>query len=140
MKFKTPCFVRIKNAGKRKELIVWLENIGYDCSTAHTDEVHYGKTEPVFIVVNGGHCRIQHNRPMLIEEHDCGIDIELFKALAAMNNDNDREQWFVNGLGFWRKASGDTSIGCTLDEHGIKHFFRKASAKKIIEHFKTVHL
>lgn len=27
--------------------------------------------------------------------YDCGENIEMFKALAAMNSDHDREQWFV---------------------------------------------
>lgn len=27
--------------------------------------------------------------------YDCGENIEMFKALAAMNSDNDREQWFI---------------------------------------------
>ena len=26
---------------------------------------------------------------------NCGENIEMFKALAAVNSDNDREQWFV---------------------------------------------
>lgn len=30
---------------------------------------------------------------------DCGTDIDLFKALAAMNDDNDLEQWFVDRVG-----------------------------------------
>ena len=29
MKFTTPCFVRVENPEKRKELIEWLEGIGY---------------------------------------------------------------------------------------------------------------
>ena len=27
--------------------------------------------------------------------YNCDENIEMFKALAAMNRDNDREQWFV---------------------------------------------
>lgn len=27
--------------------------------------------------------------------YDCGENVELFKALAAMNDENDREQWFI---------------------------------------------
>lgn len=141
MKFITPCFIRTKDAGKRKELIAWLENIGYDCSTVRTDEVHYGKTEPVFIVVNGGHCRIQHNRPMLIEEYDCGTDVELFKALAAMNDGNDREQWFVCTESYKESESISWEVGdfdfYYLDEDYTGKKWRKATSNEIVEHFKN---
>lgn len=129
MKFTTPCFVRVKDG--REELLTWLEHIGYDCSTARVDVEYYGKTEPVFMVVNGGDFRIQHNRPMLIEEHDCGTDIELFKALAAMNAENDREQWFIEEGRMFK---------CTSDKlHNYSYhvlYTRKATAEEIIEHFK----
>ena len=32
---------------------------------------------------------------MIRECVNCGENIEMFKALAAMNSDNDREQWFI---------------------------------------------
>lgn len=44
MKFTTPCFVRVEDAEKRKELTEWLEGIGYyvcscclfgGCNTLH---------------------------------------------------------------------------------------------------------
>lgn len=134
MKFTTPCFVRIKSTDQREKLITWLEHIGYDCSTARTDVEYYGKTEPVFMVVNGGDCRIQHNRPMLIEEHDCGTDIELFKALAAMNDDNCREQWFVSDclLKFERLK------GVVKTEHGKRCLCRGEWFKVLIDEARDI--
>lgn len=141
MKSSTPCFVLVKGKGKRTELIAWLENVGYNCDTARDDSEHYGMIESVFIVVNGGHCRIQHNRPMLIEEYDCGTDVELFKALAAMNDENDRDQWFMchrgSGEDFYSGHlfhCDEVYCLCTEIEQ------RTATAEEIIEHFKTIHL
>lgn len=134
MKFTTPCFVRVED--ERYELISWLEDVGYDCSTARVDVGYYGKTEPVFVVANDDDCRIQHNRPMSIHEYDCGTDIELFKALAAMNNENDRWQWFTGELNkesiWWKCNQSDKRErymkGCLL---------HKATAEEVIEHFKN---
>lgn len=140
-KFTTPCFVCVKYADQREKLITWLEHIGYDCSTARTDVEYYGKTEPIFMVVNGGDCRIQHNRPMLIEEHDCGTDVEMFKALAAMNSENDREQWFVakcdindHGTILWHER--DLGLYDEVVE-ALRDLFRKATAEELINHFKS---
>ncbi len=73
---------------------------------------------------------------MSIHEYDCGTDIELFKALAAMNNENDRWQWFTGELNkesiWWKCNQSDKRErymkGCLL---------HKATAEEVIEHFKN---
>ena len=37
--------------------------------------------------------------------YDCGENVELFKALAAMNDENDREQWFIAEEACWSIGS-----------------------------------
>ena len=71
---------------------------------------------------------------------DCGENIELFKALAAMNDENDREQWFIaEEAKAWVNQGLYAPIGsfekCLL-EHRVGIPARKATVEEIIEHFK----
>lgn len=68
---------------------------------------------------------------------DCGTNIPLFKALAAMNEENDREQWFIE----WRtphaqmiKCSHEKAKDCFGERWHL--VWEKATAAEIIEHFK----
>ena len=62
---------------------------------------------------------------------DCGENIELFKALAAMNDENDLEQWFVSN-----KGSEWAICKKTLNVYsGV--LCRKATAEEIVEYFKN---
>lgn len=70
---------------------------------------------------------------------DCGDNIELFKALAAMNNENDMDQWFIcqknkNGDMYFRKCT----ITCITEWYYLRWYYlcRKAAAEEIIKHFK----
>lgn len=63
---------------------------------------------------------------------DCGTDIELFKALAAMNDENDNEQYFVTelaGSSYCVHKNRNTNLDYSL-------VCRKATAEEIIGHFK----
>ena len=144
MKFITPCFVRIEDAKKREELIGWLFNLGYELCE-HLRGID--GDSPVVIAAFGKidlwvrtHCKSETC-------FDCGENIELFKALAAMNDENDRKQWFIN--------DNYADVGCVMwhlcDEKKFKHYyvewedgetdirsqFRKATAAEIVEHFKN---
>lgn len=71
---------------------------------------------------------------------DCGENVELFKALAAMNDENDREQWFIaEEAKAWVNQGLYAPIGsfekCLL-EHRVGIPARKATVEEIIEHFK----
>ena len=146
MKFITPCFVRVENPEKRKDLFEWLCEIGY-VPTYRIDKYY-----PV--VVAGLTKECVDIAPKSVFEGlayygliDCGENIELYKALAAMNDDNDREQWFIN--------DNYADVGCVMwhlcEEKKFKHYyvewedgetdicsdFRKATAEEIIEHFKS---
>lgn len=80
MAFLTPCFVRVEDAAEREKLIEWLLYIGHKSVIANDFEV---------TTIGDGHI-------------ECGTSVELFKALAAMNDENDREQWFVGDNGEFR--------------------------------------
>jgi hypothetical protein len=129
MKFTTPCFVRVEDAEKRKELIGWLFSIGY-ALCEHLIGMD-GET-PVVVAAFGKfdlwvrtHCKSETC-------FDCGENIDLFKALAAMNDENDNEQYFVTelaGSSYCLHKNRNTNLDYSL-------VCRKATAEEIIEHFK----
>ena len=62
---------------------------------------------------------------------DCGTNEELFLALAALRDDTDRNQWFVDDVtGVWDRSESELpSRYMQLNGH-------KATAEEIVEHFK----
>ena len=75
---------------------------------------------------------------------NCGKNIELFKALAAMNDENDQEQWYAyteyptnegkNGVRkfvFNEPARFDSFVDVPSG------YYRKATAEEIVEYFKN---
>lgn len=74
---------------------------------------------------------------------DCGTNVDLFRALAAMNDDNDREQWFVVKTNISDYYDIDDIIYQKGDiffnasgEPLVEKNFRKATAEEIVEYFK----
>lgn len=130
MKFNTPCFVRVEDAEKRKELIAWLNRLGYkvyDWYWGQYIRVIRCWTTPKGISKAVGYPCKQVRKTDI----DCGSNIELFKALAAMNDENDREQWFTDGARWYmcqsKKVHPDyKALG-----------YRKATTEEIIERYKN---
>lgn len=152
MIFLTPAFVRVNDSEKRKELTEWLQGIGYmvcrcclfdGWNTLHCGAINRNRIDYEVHGIpdydgdtgyNVGWFKAE-NADKEYPSYDCGEDIELFKALAAMNDGNDREQWFIDELGHFEK--------CRVKEANIVGWImlygktpRKASAEEIIEHFK----
>ena len=128
MTFTTPCFVRVENPEKRKELTEWLESLGYRLEYLRNDGVAvltsenrvYVYGEVVYEIIKSDYDTI-----------DCGANIELFKALAAMNDENDREQWFVSNEGsVWAICKEMLNV-----YSGV--LCRKATVEEIVEYFKN---
>ena len=135
MKFTTPCFVRVEDAEKRKELAVWLSSIGRYVSPAVTSSDDHKDwvivTEPYDPDLDG-YVGIWAKTPKSPAFIDCGENIELFKALAAMNDENDNEQYFVTelaGSSYCLHKNRNTNLDYSL-------VCRKATAEEIIEYFK----
>lgn len=133
MTFTTPCFVRVENPEKRKELIEWLEGIGYRIlfSARHSlieSELRYISAHKQGYVMADSRLSCDE----WIESIDCGKNIELFKALAAMNYENYREQWFVEE-GKMFKCTSDKIDNYTYNWPTT----RKATAEEIVEYFKN---
>lgn len=133
MTFTTPCFVRVENPEKRKELIKWLKGIGYRIlfSARHSlieSELRYISAHKQGYVMADSRLSCDE----WIESIDCGENTELFKALAAMNEWNYREQWFVEE-GKMFKCTSDKINGYTYNWPNT----RKATAEEIVEYFKN---
>lgn len=124
MKFITPCFVRVEDAEKRKELVEWLKKIGYK-STQISEE------DKIIAASDSGYfCTLSEPPHLLAFPNDCNTTIDLFKALTAMNDENDSEQLFYSsqGLLFFNPA------GAVV--HDALKPCRKATKEEIIGHFK----
>ena len=151
MSFTTPCFVRVEDAKERKVLTDWLEEIGYRvcicttfvnwntmrCSMVERNGVATPEVHAIPDYDYDGECGIDQfiyeNSKKLVPDYDCGSNIELFKALAAMNDKNDREQWFIEEGRMFK---------CTSDKINNYSYHwlttRKATAEEIVEHFKKM--
>lgn len=75
----------------------------------------------------------------------CGTNVDLFRALAAMNDDNCLEQWFTDGQNwgickdkYWavQVAKWDVEGNDDMLEMAINPQCHKATAEEIVEYFK----
>ena len=135
MTFTTPCFVRVENPEKRKELIEWLEGIGYRLEYLRNDGVIVLTSENrVYVYGEAVHEIIKRDYDTI----DCGENTELFKALAAMNYENHREQWFTDGYHFELCPTNKADMVAWHMMYRTKP--RKATAEEIVEYFKNKEL
>ena len=126
MTFTTPCFVRVENPEKRKELIEWLEGIGY---------THFPFIHDSCLIATDSDGRIWLTDANRDGAYDCQTDTYLFKALAAMNYENDREQWFTDGYHFALCPTNKADMVAWHMMYRTKP--RKATAEEIVEYFKN---
>lgn len=159
MTFTTPCFVRVEDPAERKKLIEWLEWIGHDvCICCHFEGHSTLYCDPILkskFDVHGfpdkedeiGFTIEKLKRENAMKDYpsyDCGTSVELFRALAAMNDENDRDQWFTDGERWglckdeylavqaadWYIAEDDDMLDMYANN------CRKATAEEIVEYFK----
>lgn len=97
MRFNTPCFVRVENVMEREELLQWLESIGYIRIHNGPGECNIPISECPYITAGNmsvastkfGVCCYHYSKYSMRYDIDCGANVGLFKALAAMNDEND---------------------------------------------------
>lgn len=131
MTFTTPCFVRVENPEKRKELIEWLKWIGYRLEYLRNDGVIVLTSENrVYVYGEAVHEIIKSDYDAI----DCGENTDLFKALAAMNDENYYYQWFATIL-----KPGYIVLNNSMNNNQLftEPLFRKATAEEIVEYFKN---
>lgn len=147
MAFLTPCFVRVEDQAERQKLIKWLKNIGWVFIGPYSKKRKYLLCKPTdktitAWVMNERYAEALENIGYVF----CGTNIDLLRALSAMNDENDREQWFVvlkkvkvrdieYNDEFWIYDAGKMFFN-DVDQHLSKEYFRKSTAEEIVEHFK----
>ena len=129
MGFTTPCFIRKNTPELRKK----LEELGYKNRNLYFYDC-------IGVVYDGFDCISQWMFGSIWDFADCidcGVNEDLFLAIAALRNDTDKYQWFTDGnkwiLCFEIKFSTCwvyNDIDVNLD------VIHKATVNELIEHFK----
>ena len=134
MKFTTPCFVCVEDVEERAKLLRWLfaiEYAGWNWIDKANFIVASGLDDGCVDVVSCDTSVGLAARGFI----DCGENIELFKALAAMNDENDLDQWFIDESGRFEKCSfKKANVVGWIMLYGKTP--RKATAEEIVEYFK----
>lgn len=142
MGFTTPAFIRKNTPELRKK----LEELGYKpllcikdgeclCTTSNLGHYH---SIPATLFDN----KDPHSTYDCAGRIDCGTNEDLFLAIAALRNDTDHNQLFVNDKGDWgiyRDGSDGELPG--MDFYGMPidfnlYHYHKATVEELIEHFK----
>lgn len=94
MSFQTSCMVLVRDEQQQIKLEKWVKGIGRQIIGGRQDWYNF------FLADTDQTCfwlQLDENDLGLFDQdfYNCDENIEMFKALAAMNRDNDREQWFV---------------------------------------------
>lgn len=131
MTFTTPCFVRVEDAAEREKLIEWMKDIGYEYVKPPKEELFGHKVVCDLSCFGTSH---DEHTFATAEYIDAGTSVDLFRALAAMNDENDREQWFVVDDGF------EEEMVCSKSDVYYDYILscydhRKATAEEIVEYF-----
>lgn len=134
--FTEKCIIEIPIAYKgnqtsldehKKYIIDTLEYIGYKRTGKYSDDINYK-----FIYISTGKYRLSINKPEIKEGiHDCKTNVDLFIALASLNNKHDNHQWFIchtpSGPLWERFANGP-------DRYAMLNG-NKATVKDLYDHF-----
>lgn len=135
MGFTTPAFIRKNTSDLRKQ----LERLGY---YLHPECIDDDRGNYLFV-----NREYYLNRPLGYSEElsrsiDCGTNESLFLAIAALRDDTDNNQMFINGKGDWGICRDGSDGGLEgLDFYGIPNDlnvdnYHKATVEELIEHFK----
>ena len=142
--FKHSCFIKKNTEDLKKQ----LEELGYsysgfdnqnnDCLATSIIPKNYSIINEYLIETNNPHTSWGINRV------DCGENIDLFLAIAALRSDSDYNQWFILEERYGEDDYGFLEVGSWhfCKEANYKNYFpigfkcRKASLKEIQDHFK----
>lgn len=135
MGFTTPCFIRKNTPELRKK----LEELGYKNRNLYFYDC-------IGVVYDGFDCISQWMFGSIWDFADCidcGVNEDLFLAIAALRDDTDKNQLFTNDKGDWgiyRDGSNGGLLG--MDFYGMPNDFNlshyhKATVNELIEYFKT---
>lgn len=122
--FTTSCYIELNTPEIRER----LEKLGY---------VDNGIYDGNCIITNHNLGKYDYYDDVLqlSEFINCGKNIDLFFALAALQDDSDYMQWFTNDEE-WELCEHNKWLECWQPEfHKIYNKWRKATPAELIEHF-----
>jgi hypothetical protein len=134
MGFTTPCFIRKNTEELRKK----LEDIGYKNagSSNHHDIIYTDTEHGVYFTTFASNITDDE------VAYDCKYNRTLFLAIAALRDDTDNNQMFINGKGDWGIYRDGSDGGLSgIDFYGMPNDlnvdnYHKATVEELIEHFK----
>lgn len=125
--FLRECLLR--NVGEAKMHVIYeLTKLGYPAMYMKFENNVGGSN----VVCEGQtwHCTDSDNKPHCI---DCGENIALFLAIAALRDDSDYMQWFTDGEKWIQDKRDDYDVIKYGPSNPIN--FRKATINELMEHF-----
>lgn len=132
---KHSCYVRIEDPDKRKEVYEWLGTIGH---IIHYD-IEIAEDDDEYIVVTDNYSDLFDEKWIKQERKvrhiDCGTNIDYFKAIAAINDENDYMQWFVHASNGSFDLSKRESISKYPLPGRVTRLWRKATPSELEEYF-----
>ena len=139
MAFIQPCFIRKNTPELRKK----LEEIGYNRYPLWMADWSDDDSRYIYLVTDVLYYTFpqEPTKPKNGEYINCGENEELFIALAALRDDSDYMQWFVNKNGYFEMCFND-KVENYLCGYGVRKYrqidetYHKATVEEIIEHFK----
>lgn len=136
MGFTTPCFIRKNTANIRNR----LEEFGYYCNPyVGWRNLYYNLCTSIFGVnmvysLDDDDTDDLEKIDSLI---DCGMNEELFLAIAALRDDTDKYQWFTDGNKWIMCRTIEFSIYRVYNNIDVNtDTIHKATVNELVEHFK----
>lgn len=140
MGFTTPCFIRKNTEELRKR----LQELGYiKNSPVWTDNCHIiwayqysqekGFDIPHYVMANAFDIPFDKHSLLCGKFIDCGIEEDLFLAIAALRDDNNYMQWFTDGNHWYQNKIADREVECFGAGDPIG--YHKATVEELTEHF-----
>ena len=130
MGFTTACFIRKNTSQLQKK----LADIGYKFTCFPSGDVLITENEQAIAYIEK-----LSNAPYYGIEEDCGTNEELFLAIAALRDDTDKYQWFVNEkmeFVFCNQSELKHVIDNSYDwcDYSVSDF-HKATVEELTNHF-----
>ena len=125
MGFTTAAFIRRNTPELRKK----LEELGYK---RYGNPFQITDDSKLITTIDGEY--VPYNVPLDDSFIDCGTHEELFLAIAALRDDNDKYQCFTDGY-HWERCPDDKAYIPSWEAQ-YKTIPHKATVEELIEHFK----
>lgn len=129
MGFTTPCFIRKNTPELRKK----LEELGYKNRNLYFYDC-------IGVVYDGFDCISQWMFGSIWDFADCidcGVNEDLFLAIAALRDDTDKYQWFTDGNKWVLCFEIEFSTCWVYNDIDVNwDVIHKATVNELVEHFK----